>query len=144
MKLRTGFVSNSSSSSFVIWYKDDLTKENLIKAMGVDKNNPLYFFADDLSDYIIAESKDSYNKPIDTFEELAKDYGFINYDDKNPDLTEAIEELPEEYNRFKNGFKMLSLCPSYNEADSAIEYYLGNTNTKVLADTDTIYMEVGE
>ena len=144
MKLRTGFVSNSSSSSFVIWYKDDLTKENLIKAMGVDKNNPLYFFADDLSNYVITESKDSYNKPIDTFEELAKDYGFIDYDDKNPDLTEAIEELPEEYNRFKKGFKMLSLCPSYNEADSAIEYYLGNMNSKVLANTDTIYMEVGE
>lgn len=144
MKLRTGFVSNSSSSSFVIWYKDDLTKENLIKAMGVDKNNPLYFFADDLSDYVIAESKDSYNKPIDAFEELAKDYGFIDYDDKNPDLTEAIKELPDEYNRFKNGFKMLSLCPSYNEADSAIEYYLGNMNEKILADTDTIYMEVGE
>lgn len=144
MKLRTGFVSNSSSSSFVIWYKDDLTKENLIKAMGVDKNNPLYFFADDLSDYVITESKDSYNKPIDTFEKLAKDYGFIDYDDKNPDLTEAIEELPEEYNRFKRGFKMLSLCPSYNEAESAIEYYLGNMNDKVLADTDTIYMEVGE
>lgn len=144
MKLRTGFVSNSSSSSFIIWYKDDLTKENLIKAMGVDKNNPLYFFADDLSDYIITESKSSYNKPIDTFEELAKDYGFIDYDDKNPDLTEAIEELPDEYNRFKKGFKMLSLCPSYNEADSAVEYYLGNMNYKVLADTDTIYMEVGE
>lgn len=144
MKLRTSFVSNSSSSSFVIWYKDDLTKENLIKAMGVDKNNPLYFFADDLSDYVIAESKDSYNKPIDTFEKLAKDYGFIDYDDENPDLTEAIEELPEEYNRFKKGFKMLSLSPSYNEADSAIEYYLGNMNEKVLADTDTIYMEVGE
>ena len=144
MKLRTGFVSNSSSSSFVIWYKDDLTKENLIKAMGVDKNNPLYFFADDLSDYVITESKSSYNKPIDTFEKLAKDYGFIDYDDENPDLTEAIEELPEEYNRFKNGFKRLSLYPSYNEADSAIEYYLGNMNTKVLADTDTIYMEVGE
>jgi len=144
MKLRTGFVSNSSSSSFVIWYKDDLTKENLIKAMGVDKNNPLYFFADDLSDYVITESKSSYNKPIDTFEELAKDYGFIDYDDKNPDLTEAIEKLPDEYNRFKRGFKMLSLFPSYNEADSAIEYYLGNMNDKVLADTDTIYMEVGE
>ena len=144
MKLRTSFVSNSSSSSFVIWYKDDLTKENLIKAMGVDKNNPLYFFADDLSDYVITESKSSYNKPIDTFEELAKDYGFINRDDENPDLTEAIEELPDEYNRFKKGFKMLSLCPSYNEADSAVEYYLGNTNYKVLADTDTIYMEVGE
>lgn len=144
MKLRTGFVSNSSSSSFVIWYKDDLTKENLINAMGVDKNNPLYFFADDLSDYVITESKSSYNKPIDTFEELAKDYGYIDYDDKNPDLTEAIKEMPDEYNRFKKGFKMLSLCPSYNEADSAIEYYLGNMNEKVLADTDTIYMEVGE
>lgn len=144
MKLRTGFVSNSSSSSFVIWYKDDLTKENLIKAMGVDKNNPLYFFADDLSDYVIAESKDSYSKPIDTFEKLAKDYGFIDYDDENPDLTEAIEKLPDEYNRFKNGFKMLSLCPSYNGADSAIEYYLGNMDYKVLADTNTIYMEVGE
>ncbi len=144
MKLRTSFVSNSSSSSFVIWYKDDLTKENLIKAMGVDKNNPLYFFADDLSDYVITESKSSYNKPIDTFEELAKDYGFVDYDDENPDLTEAIEELPDEYNRFNQGFKMLQLNPSYNEFDNAIEGYLGNMDYKVLADTDTIYMEVGE
>jgi len=131
----------------LIDYEEEIavkTKENLIKAMGVDKNNPLYFFADDLSDYVITESKDSYNEPIDTFEKLAKAYGFISRDDKNPDLTEAIEELPDEYNRFKKGFKMLSLCPSYNEADSAIEYYLGNMNGKVLADTDTIYMEVGE
>lgn len=144
MKLRTGFVSNSSSSSFVIWYKDDLTKENLIKAMGVDKNNPLYFFADDLSDYVISESKSSYNKPIETFEELAKDYGFIDYDEKNPDLTEAIEELQDEYKRFNQGFKMLQLNPSYNEFDNAIEGYLGNMDYKVLADTDTIYMEVSE
>ena len=144
MKLRTGFVSNSSSSSFVIWYKDDLTKENLIKAMGVDKNNPLYFFADDLSDYVISESKSSYNKPIETFEKLAKDYGFIDYDEENPDLTEAIEELQDEYKRFNQGFKMLQLNPSYNEFDNAIEGYLGNMDYKVLADTDIIYMEVGE
>lgn len=142
MKIRNSFVSNSSSSSFIIWYKGELTKENIIESLGVDKNNPLYFFAEDLANYITKERK--YTKPIETFERLAKEYDIIDWNDKNPDLTEAIKELPEEYKRFQNGFKYLSLNPSYNEPNSAIEGYLGNLDYKVLADTETCYMEVGE
>ena len=121
MKIRNGFVSNSSSSSFTIWYKGELTKENIIKALGVDKDNPLYFFAEDLAEYIIGQTFNPYNKPI-----------------------EAIKELPDEYKRFQEGFKVLRLNPSYNEYNSPIEGYLGNSDYKVLADTDTCYMEIGE
>ena len=144
MKIRKGYVSNSSSSSFTIWYKGELTKENIIKALGVDKDNPLYFFAEDLAKYIIGQTFNPYNKPIETFEKLAKDYDIIGYDEENPDLTEAIKELPDEYKRFQEGFKVLRLNPSYNEYNSPIEGYLGNLNYKVLADTETCYMEVGE
>ena len=43
MKVRLGFVSNSSSSSFVIASKKgELTKEKLIKAFGVDKKSLFY------------------------------------------------------------------------------------------------------
>jgi|APCry1669190288_1035285.scaffolds.fasta_scaffold142523_1 hypothetical protein len=41
MKIRAGFVSNSSSTSFLILAADDLTQENFFKLMGVNPQSPL-------------------------------------------------------------------------------------------------------
>ena len=41
MKIRAGFVSNSSSTSFLILAADDLTRENFFELMGVTPESPL-------------------------------------------------------------------------------------------------------
>jgi hypothetical protein len=50
MKIRNGFVSNSSSSSFVIVSKKgELTKEKLMKAFDISEKSPLYPFAKEVA-----------------------------------------------------------------------------------------------
>lgn len=41
MKIRAGFVSNSSSTSFLIIAKNDFTPESLRRLMGVEESSPL-------------------------------------------------------------------------------------------------------
>ena len=45
MKLRLGFVTNSSSTSFIISFKDEINKTNFLKALKMDSSSPLAFFA---------------------------------------------------------------------------------------------------
>ena len=40
MKIRAGFVSNSSSTSFLILAADDLTEKNFLELMGVNPQSP--------------------------------------------------------------------------------------------------------
>lgn len=49
MKFRLGFVSNSSSSSFILAIKGELTKENFLAALGVDTESPMYGLAKEIS-----------------------------------------------------------------------------------------------
>lgn len=41
MKIRAGFVSNSSSTSFLIIAKDDLNKADFFELMGIELNSPI-------------------------------------------------------------------------------------------------------
>jgi len=60
MKIRNGFVSNSSSSSFVIVSKNGkLTKEKIMKALDVSEKSPLYSIAEDITKTILYAEKQS-------------------------------------------------------------------------------------
>lgn len=52
MKTRHGFVSNSSSSSFLIITKKGTTKSKFFKELKIDKDSYFYRFAKDFTDYI--------------------------------------------------------------------------------------------
>jgi len=57
MKIRNGFVSNSSSSSFLLASHSKLTKENLIKCFQVSKTSPLFPIVKKIIKIILDESK---------------------------------------------------------------------------------------
>jgi len=86
MKLRNGFVSNSSSSSFIVTVKNEkeLSKDTLMKLFDLNENSILFDFANGLSDWMIRNLKEMSIKDI-----------FENYCDSGNKLSddEMIDEI---------------------------------------------------
>lgn len=57
MKFRNGFVSNSSSSSFVLTSRTKITEEMLNKALGIPEEHPLHSLVSSVTKCIISSSK---------------------------------------------------------------------------------------
>lgn len=72
MKVRQGFVTNSSSTSFLILSKKELTMENLLSELGFTKGSPLYdegrSFAYDMMYHLEAVGEEG-------AEEISKEFG---------------------------------------------------------------------
>lgn len=90
MKIRKGFVSNSSSSSFVIGCKKSLTKEMVVKAIAPAMKD----FIDDLAKFIVKEVKP---KPLSEEE-------FIEYMGGLEDFPRAYKKMLGRGFRFYQGF----------------------------------------
>lgn len=87
MKIRAGFVSNSSSSSFIIGMKKEkLTINKLMDNIGINKENLFYqtikeYAGTLINDLIIYENKDEY------LQDIKDDNGY-----SDEDIKEYIEE----------------------------------------------------
>lgn len=58
MKIRTGYVSNSSSSSFVIATKKKLTKQSLLEAFQTPKDHPMHDIAEQICNLVVSRAKE--------------------------------------------------------------------------------------
>ena len=70
MKIRSGFISNSSSSSFIIGTKTPLTEKMLLDKFGVSESSPLWPFVREITEWIINNIKQY--SPQDCFSDLGE------------------------------------------------------------------------
>lgn len=76
MKIRIGFVSNSSSSSFVIGTKGKLTPELVLKAFKIPKDSPLYEIAKLIARSIVGSARET------TLEEIVEEDGRLSKEEE--------------------------------------------------------------
>lgn len=97
MKTRNGFVTNSSSSSFIVAMKEGLTKEKLTEKLqgkfAVDKEHPLFHLVQDVIKQIANEVFYSVDYKFTSIEDVVENWG-IEDDDDN--------ELIKLFNKYGN------------------------------------------
>jgi hypothetical protein len=144
MKTRNGFVSNSSSSSFIVIMKNrkELSKEYLLETFGVNEKSPLYGFAEDLANWIVN------NVELQSIKDLYHNYiGGSNK--KNPTEDEMIEEILEDYGgvnkkllqQIKNKEILYYEGSASNDGDTRLELMLYEGDLSIDTDEIKIYTE---
>ena len=89
MKMRNGFVSNSSSSSFIIGMKGNLTKDKLLDIFNVPKDSVIYPLVKELSSVIIEKAEK------ESVEEYMDDLGYDD-EDELPEVSDEFKRMSEE------------------------------------------------
>ena len=80
MKTRLGFVSNSSSSSFVIASSEPLTAKMLWEVFNVPEDSPLHCISRDIAEWFAANAKRT------SVKEFSDDY----FEDDIPSIVKAV------------------------------------------------------
>jgi len=142
MKIRNGFVSNSSSSSFLIVMKNNqkLNKESLIDAFDISEKSPLFGFAKDLAQFLVRESEESTIKSMHDNYIGSYGKGEMTEDEMIDELVEDMSMSKEMLESLKEGKIKVYEGQACNDGDDPIASYLYDSDG-VYFDTDKISMK---
>lgn len=124
MKIRSGFVSNSSSSSFIITgHSIDELKEYI--KLALHANNFLNKENDTIDEILTIEETDDINK------EKHRYYNYYNYDYKNPDKEISFKQYKKENNITKKEPGVIIASTGDNSIPWPIQKALENLGQRI-------------
>jgi hypothetical protein len=104
MKFRSGFVSNSSSSSFMIAFKEKPSQEQWDQVFKIDKTSPIYGIMKDIVSTIESCSRHTFVPSPDYPASPSKDYSDYLRKDGYESDSEGDMEI---WDALKNGFTVM-------------------------------------
>lgn len=129
MKIRRGYVSNSSSSSFIIaLYDKKLSSDALLEAFQVSEESPLYVIAKEMAQ-VMTNKAQVYDE-----EEILYNFGYSSLD-------EAIKDGNKHAILLSKGFSVYGGYAS--DDDGGVEAMVCNTKINFESDTLVIQSEGG-
>ena len=136
MKIRMGFVSNSSSSSFVIASKGELNvgEESIKNIFKIDLNSPMFELAKRIINVLIDKSEE-----ISDFNEwLEEEYGSFNGSEDYKEEVMAYSEVSKIKQLIDNGFSVRK-GSLYNDSGDTLESFLCD-DFKFEYEDETLYI----
>jgi len=143
MKIRNGFVSNSSSSSFVVLIKngEKMTKEMLNDLFDIKENSILFGFSNILSNWILNNVKELSIKDIFDNYSWSEDKNLSEEDMINGLIGSSCDISREDLEKISNKEYRYYEGSASDDTGDGLETFLCETGINV--NTDTIYIKSG-
>lgn len=121
MKIREDFVTNSSSTSFILAMKEELNKQNFMKNIGIEKETPMSKIFEDLY-YAIEENKEEIQECIN--QEGSKGISdFLDHEGYDSETINIVKDLMKQGKKVYYG-KLSSESGSSTEAYFCMESFV--------------------
>jgi hypothetical protein len=123
MKIRQDFITNSSSTSFIISLKSEFTKENFLEALGVSGNPLVADFFDSMFE-VINQKKSAVSKSIKSRYGTLDEY--LKWLDLDEDQLDIVNKFLADNHPVYVG--------DFYDIESGMEYYLHQERIKIHGD----------